>query len=367
MRAAWILCCKDLRQRLRDRTALLVGVVMPLLLAGLIGLALGRSESGFVVRLGLLAPQTSPLAASLDAFLRRDWLGPVLELVPLASEAQAEAAVEAEELDAALVVQEGAGARGLVVLARARHPLAARMAGGLARAFARGSDRADAQVPPGALVAAPALHTRAAPRLRMADHFVASMAVLFLSFAVLAGVRAFQAEQDTRTLPRLAATPASPAAILAGKFGALVALGLCQMTVVIGFSALALGTRWGNPLAVAALVASTVLYAVGFTCFVVTAAGNAERGRTLATVLIFLLAVVGGQFLPPQGLPDVFDTLARLTPNGQAFRGFCDLAAAGGEGSLALVAEPLLVTSGVGLAGIAYGAGRARRALAGSA
>ena len=35
MRAAWIVCGKDLRQRLRDRTALLVGLAMPLLLAGL--------------------------------------------------------------------------------------------------------------------------------------------------------------------------------------------------------------------------------------------------------------------------------------------------------------------------------------------
>lgn len=365
MRAAWILCCKDVRQRLRDRTALLVGVVMPLLLSALIGLALGGSGGGFRMRLGVVAPPEDALSAPLGDFLRREWLVPVLEVVPLASGAEAQVAVETQAVDAALVLQAGPAGTGVVVLAQARHPLAARLAGGLARAFARGADRAGAGASRAQLAAAPALRTPPARRLRIADYFVASMAVLFLSFAVLAGVRAFQAEQDTHTLARLAASPASPAAILAGKFGALVVLGLCQMTVVILFSAWVIGTRWGDPLAVAALVATTVLYAVGFTCFVVTATGDAERGRTLATVLIFLLAVVGGQFLPPQGLPDVFDVFARLTPNGQAFRGFSDLAAAGDDGGLSLVAEPLLVTSAVGIAGIAYGARRARRALEG--
>ena len=59
----------------------------------------------------------------------------------------------------------------------------------------------------------------------------------------------------------------------------------------------------------------------------------------------------------------MFETLNRLTPNGQAFRGFTDLAAAGGAGSLRTVLEPLLVTGGVGLAGIAFAALKAREAL----
>jgi hypothetical protein len=79
--------------------------------------------------------------------------------------------------------------------------------------------------------------------------------------------------------------------------------------------------------------------------------------------VIFLLAVVGGQFLPPQGLPDVFETLNRFTPNGQAFRGFTELAAAAGAGSVRTILEPLLVTGGVGLAGIAFAAFKAREAL----
>jgi hypothetical protein len=68
---------------------------------------------------------------------------------------------------------------------------------------------------------------------------------------------------------------------------------------------------------------------------------------------------VGGQFLPPQGLPDIFDTLMRLTPNGQSFRGFIDLIAAGDRGSLRTIAEPLVATTTIGVAGIAFGIRRA--------
>ena len=52
MHHAWLICLKDLRQRLRDHTALIVAVVAPLALTALIGMALGGSQ-GFRMRLGI--------------------------------------------------------------------------------------------------------------------------------------------------------------------------------------------------------------------------------------------------------------------------------------------------------------------------
>jgi hypothetical protein len=73
--------------------------------------------------------------------------------------------------------------------------------------------------------------------------------------------------------------------------------------------------------------------------------------------------VIGGQFMPAQGLPDIFDTLQRLTPNGQAARGFMDAAALHSTGGLANLLEPLLFTFVVGTAGIVFAARRASAAL----
>jgi hypothetical protein len=68
--------------------------------------------------------------------------------------------------------------------------------------------------------------------------------------------------------------------------------------------------------------------------------------------------------MPSQGLPDVFDTLQRLTPNGQAARGFVDAAALGTSEGFALL-EPIAVTLAVGAAGIAFAARRAGSAIGG--
>jgi ABC-type multidrug transport system permease subunit len=103
--------------------------------------------------------------------------------------------------------------------------------------------------------------------------------------------------------------------------------------------------------------------AIGMTSFFMAIAPNAEQGQMVASISIFLLAVLGGQFMPAQGLPDVFDTLQRLTPNGQAARGFMDAAALQGAGSVASLLEPLLFTFTVGSAGIIFAARRATAAL----
>ena len=135
------------------------------------------------------------------------------------------------------------------------------------------------------------------------------------------------------------------------------------MGVMIAATSLLFGTDWGAPLSVACLVFTTVWMAIGMTSFFMSVAENAEQGQMLASISIFLLAVIGGQFMPPQGLPDVFDTLQRLTPNGQAARGFVDAAALARYGGVTALWEPLLYTFAVGCAGIAFAGRRAGRAL----
>ncbi|MBI3799278.1 MAG: ABC transporter permease [Deltaproteobacteria bacterium] len=367
MRYAWTICLKDLRQRLRDRTALMLAVVVPLVLTTLMGLALGRSES-FRMRLAIADLDGSELSQAFLAFVERPSLQGIVYVNRVDSLAAAEAAVTDGNAEGAVVLQAGfaKAARAsrtvpVEILAAGDHPFSARMTEALVRDFL---SRATATATTESARAIPSvLPLSPGGRLRTVDFFAASMAVLFLTFTVLSGVRALQSEIDSGTIVRLMATPAEPVIILAGKFAALVIVGLVQMAVMIVATSLLFGTSWGNPLPVVVLVGTSVLMAIGLTAFFMSLAENAEQGQGLASIVIFLLAVVGGQFLPPQGLPDVFETLNRLTPNGQAFRGFTDLAAAAGTGSVRTILEPLLVTGGVGLSGIAFAAVKARKAL----
>ncbi len=365
MRHAWLICLKDLRQRVRDRTALIVAFVAPLALTVLMGMALGGSQ-GIHLRLGIADLDGSAVSQAFTAFVQRPWLKGIVEVRHMASRSAAQAAVKGRELDCAVVIDQGFaaassydGSKSIEVLAVANAGLALQATRALVEDFLERVAAKRADNLPIASVSA----LSPGGSLRMVDFFAASMTVLFLTFAVLSGVRALQSEVDSRTILRLMASPTEAIAVLAGKFAALILVGVTQMTVMIAATSILFGTKWGNPLPVAALVATSVLMAIGLTAFLMSLAKNAEQGTALAAIVISLLSIVGGHFLPPQGLPDVFEILARLTPNGQAFYGFVDLSAAGSHGSIATIAQPLLFTAIFGVAGIVFAAFRARIAL----
>ena len=363
MRHALLVCIKDLRQRMRDRTAILTAIVAPLILTALMGLALGGSQAGSAMRLCIADLDHSKLSSGFVYFVERPELRGMIRVEPVDSLPAAEKMIHEHRADCAVVMSPGFG-RAI----RSADPPAEILA-------ARGEEFATqgtSELFRDFIYRAAIPHDRAIPEviprparghMRMVDFFAVSMTVLFLNFGVLSGVRALQTEVDSRTIVRLLASPAPPSAIVVGKFSALLLIGLIQMGTMIAATSLLFGTRWGNALPTAALMFTSVLMSIGLTAFLMSLANNAEQGTALAAVVIALLSIVGGHFLPPQGLPDVFETLTRLTPNGQAFFGFLDLSAAGSHGSLTTIAQPLAVTALVGLSGIAFAALRARRAL----
>jgi ABC-2 type transport system permease protein len=364
MRHALLICLKDLRQRMRDRTAFLTAIVAPLVLTALMGLALGGSPGGSGMRLCIADLDHSKLSSGFVDFVELPALRATITVEPVASRPAAETMIKEHRAECAVVMSPGFG-RAIrsgnpppaEILAARGEPLAAQATSELLRDFIY-----RAAIPSGRAV--PEVTPRSAGgQMRIVDFFAVSMTVLFLTFGVLSGVRALQAEVDSRTMVRLIASPTAPYAIVVGKFAALFLIGFIQMGTMIVATYFMFGTRWGDPLPAAALVFTSVLMAIGLTAFLMSLANNAEQGTALAAMVIALLSIVGGQFLPPQGLPDVFETLTRLTPNGQAFFGFLDLAAAGAHGSLSTIAEPLAVTAIVGLSGIALAGLRARKAL----
>ena len=363
MRHALAVCFNDLLKRIRDRTAILAGIVAPLVLTTLMGSALGHSE-GFRMRLCIADLDQTSGSAAFVKFVERPSLRGMI-IVSLADSVQAaEAAIGAHKAECAVIIRKGFGESQKTdssppaeILAAGGENFAMLMTRVLLRDFlSRAAMPGDRAVPT-------VLPLSPGGSLRIVDFFAASMTVLFLNFGVLSGVRALQSEVDSRTILRLIASPARPYAIVAGKFGALLLLGLIQMGTMIVATALLFGTRWGSPLPVVVLAFTSVLMAIGLTAFLMSLADNADQGASLAAIVITLLAIVGGHFLPPQGLPDVFESLTRLTPNGQAFYGFVDLAAAGARGTLGTVAQPIVVTTLVGVAGIATAAARARDAI----
>jgi ABC-2 type transport system permease protein len=216
---AWTIATKDLRRRLRDRTAVLVALVLPFGLAFIFSLTLGDVENqSFEATYAVVDRDTTGhLPAEFTALLEG------LDFVTLREAATEDAAVSLADdgsIDAAIVFPEGfseqvqAGRGGAIrVIAAADAQIASLVAESLATSFASNLDAvglsvavvADAGGPADEALVARAQAVAPAAELRTADakdqaatqssFFAIGMAVFFLFFAVEFGVRGLLEER----------------------------------------------------------------------------------------------------------------------------------------------------------------------------
>jgi ABC-2 type transport system permease protein len=388
LRATLLIAGKDLRQRLRDRSGLVIAFVAPFLLAAIIGLAFGggfRFRATYAVADG----DRGPLAARfVDGVLAGPGLAEVVTLRRV-DEAQARNLVDRGEADAAFLIPAGfstsvqqGGSATVTVLEAGESPVAGQVARSLAEAFAAQvaatglsvRTALDAAGRPPTEAEAQRLGEQAAGRqlpvglvdgrvgvreVKPANYFGPSMAIFFLFFTVSFGARSLLIERRQGTLRRLLASAAPPGAVIAGKALAAFVLGVTSVLVMWLATSLVFGADWGDPLAVVALTVSSVLAAIGITALVITLARTDEQADGFSSLVVFTLALLGGNFIYIAQLPDLLQRLSLLTPNGWALRGFVDLVADGG--GIATVAGPIAVTAAFGLATGAVALVRARR------
>src|SRR3990172_5311677 len=104
MRVALAIDAKDLRQRVRDRSAIVLAVIAPFALAAVFSVLMSSGGNEFTARYVIIDDDGGPIAtAFIDgpmAALADPETG-MAELVEVASEAEAREQVEAGELDAA--------------------------------------------------------------------------------------------------------------------------------------------------------------------------------------------------------------------------------------------------------------------------
>ena len=108
MRASWLIARKDLLQRVRDRSAILLAIVLPLALAGIFDLVFGSAATPRPFRYAVVDLDRGPLAA---VFVN-DTLGElesedVVTLRRVGTRSGGEALVNAGEVDATFVLPRG--------------------------------------------------------------------------------------------------------------------------------------------------------------------------------------------------------------------------------------------------------------------
>lgn len=361
MRAALTIAGRDLRARLRDRTALLVAFVAPLVLATILSTALSGTRS-FSATLAVADLDGGPVAESfVQQALGSPALRSVVAVLPVADEAAVRAALDSGAAGAGYVLPPGFSTAAIngrsTRLTVLRHP-DAQLAGDFAEAVATAfTARLEAQTAaagaavesgadlrglPGIIAAAgqqePVLELEtidfAASRANAASYYGPSMAVFFIFFVVGLAPAGLLRERRQRTLARLQAAPIHPWSILLGKSLSVLALAAMSFAVMWGVTTVAFDATWGDPAGVALLSAAIVLAATGVTMLIATLARTDQQVDGLTSIVVFSFALLGGNFSNLADLPAALQRLSQFTPNGWAMRGYVDLAAGVGVGGI---------------------------------
>ncbi len=353
LRAAIVIAARVLRQRIRDRSAILFAVVTPLGLALAFSILIPNDFSTFHTRFIVVDHDGGTFARHLI----EGGFGAVRDA------GVADVTVSDDEASAVRTLRDG-GAGAVVVIPAgfsaaiaASQPTGVRLLGGqypasfqvarsvverfadeagtaqllIATAGGGGTPDPSALAAVGqALSAAPpiAIATDLPParQASRATFYAAAMAVMFVFFATGYGALAIHADRAAGTLTRLLASPISSGAIVFGAALASFVLGLVAMSVLWLATTLLVHASWGTPLAVAVLILSTVTAATGLSMLVATIARTPQQAGSLNAIVALSMAAIGGVFLPLSQAPSTIVALAQLTPHAWFLRGIDTLA-----------------------------------------
>jgi ABC-2 type transport system permease protein len=389
MRAALVIAAKDLRQRLRDRTAIIVSVIAPFGLAAIFSTLLGGvTDEGLDLRYVVADEDGSQVSAALaDGALASLEAAGIAEITPADDRAAAVMAVDGGAADAAVVIPAGFGAAvqsGAATELEVIGSTSAGLATDILRAVATGftaelegirlavatTATAGGLTDPAVIgeLAARAAQTASPIAVEAVDaelqqtipttFYAGSMAIFFLFFTAQFGVLSLLAERRQGTLPRLVAAPIGPWAIILGKAIGSFVLGIVAMAVLVVASTVLLGADWGDPIGVALLVVAAVTAAMGITALITTLARTEEQAGGWNSIFAVTFAILGGAFFDLSQGPEILGQVSRITPHAWFLEGLDILAA--DSSTLANLALPLVVLVVMGVVTGAIGLVRAR-------
>jgi ABC-2 type transport system permease protein len=351
--AALVIARRILRQRIRDRSAILFAVVTPLGLALAFSVLIPNDFQTFSTRFVVVDHDGGAAASHLidDAFGSLAAAG-VAKVDRIATDAEARAELEAGNAGAMIVVPAGfseaitSGQPTQVQLLGGQFPSSFEVARAVVTRFASEADAAQLLIAtasasggsdPAAVQAAVASLGQPAPITEVegqtpsrqagrATFYAAAMAIMFVFFATQYGALAIHADRQTGTLTRLLAAPVAAGSMLLGAALASLVLGAVAMTVLIIGTTVLVHAAWGPPVLVAVLVLSGVIAASGISMVVATFARTPQQAGALNSIVALTLAALGGVFLPLSQAPSSIVTLSQITPHAWFLRGIDTLA-----------------------------------------
>jgi ABC-2 type transport system permease protein len=390
VRAALIIARKDLKQRLRDRSAIVAAFVAPLAIAFIVSGAFGQGFTGeFGATYAVVDLDGSDFSrAFTEQVLRSPQLRNQIHVIEAKTPDEARASIRRDEVGAAFVFPQGFAAdvignrkASVTVLGNPDSQIGTAVAEAIAKAYTEQINATRLSV--GTAIATmndvgsrselpftiPDLVREASGEripVRLVDgrigvreitganYFGPAMAVFSLFFTTAFVARSLIGEREEGTLPRILAAPIPRPAVVLGKSLSAFVIGLASFAVMFGVFGALLDVEWGDPLAIIVLTVLTVIAVMGLMTVTQTLAKTQEGSNAVAQMMAITLALFGGSFFPIFQMPEVMQKLSYATPNGWALRGFTDIAYDGATLSdlgphLLAIGAFAVVTTSIGL------------------
>jgi ABC-2 type transport system permease protein len=156
-------------------------------------------------------------------------------------------------------------------------------------------------------------------------YYSIAITCMFVLYSAGQGSSFLYTEWEEKTLHRLSAAGVSKRKLLLGKSAAVFLLCVLQLIVLFAFSTLAFKIDWGNAVSfilISVCVAISVTGLGVLLMVLVYRAGNPRLGSVFQSIIVQVLALFGGSYMPLSVLPKFFSTISLITPNGLAIQAF---------------------------------------------
>jgi len=178
------------------------------------------------------------------------------------------------------------------------------------------------------------------------------MATFALAILALGFMADIPRERTMGTLARQLTLPIRGWSVVAGKMLSTMVMGLLVATAMAVVGALLLKARADLP-AFALLCVAFLAAVTGLLSLVFGAARSEQQGGTVASIIVMMMAFLGGSWIPLDMLPAFLRNLSVLSLNYWSSEGFKTLLFS--DAGIASIATELLVLGGIGLLSVVLG------------
>ena len=348
IRAAFTITAKDLKERFRDRSAIMLAVVVPLGLAFVFNLTIGPvAELSFNTDVAIHDADGGSIGTGFREMLAGVEEAGFVFVTDVDTASEARALVDDHDVSAAYLLDDGLSESvssnedsTIVVVTDPDQPIGGQVGRAIAEGFASEVNAVRLSVatalalgaddPEGLITAArqersPISLADAQTEGRGYDFstfYATGLAVFFMFFTVQFGMLSIIDERESGTMPRLLVAPISKQSILVGKLLSSFLVGVASTIILWLSTTLLMGAAWGDALIVMVLIAAGVTAAMGLTAAIATFAKTAEQAGAITAFVVVVFGVLGGTFFPVSRISGVFTAISRMTPHFWLMEGF---------------------------------------------